>query len=137
MSSGSSFGPGVEALFTLASEAGRLDEELVADRLGGLVATAHAVSMLGMRTTLRALGGAQPGPEASVAKLLGVTHEQEVQEAGLWLLGPDGAVVEDAGATWTGGFLGNRALSIAGGTSDIQRNVIAERLLGLPKDPEP
>ena len=41
---------------------------------------------------------------------------------------------ENEGAVWFGGFLGNRALSIAGGTSEIQRNVIAERLLGLPRD---
>jgi alkylation response protein AidB-like acyl-CoA dehydrogenase len=135
MSSGSSFGPGIRSLFELAERGGHLADALVADELGGLVATAHAVAMLGVRTTLRALGGAQPGPEASVRKLLGVTHEQDVQEVGLSLLGADGAVVEGDGATWTGGFLGNRALSIAGGTSDIQRNVIAERLLGLPKDP--
>ena len=44
-------------------------------------------------------------------------------------------MTEGEGAAWTAGFLGNRALSIAGGTSEIQRNVIAERLLGLPKDP--
>jgi alkylation response protein AidB-like acyl-CoA dehydrogenase len=135
MSSGSSFGPGVAALFQLAERDGHLSDPLVADQLGSLVATAHAVAMLGVRTTLRALGDAQPGPEASVRKLLGVTHEQLVQEVGLSLLGADGAVTEGDGATWTGGFLGNRALSIAGGTSDIQRNVIAERLLGLPKDP--
>ena len=88
-----------------------------------------------MRTTLRALAGRGPGPEASVRKLLGVEHEQAVQQAGLDLLGPLAAVVEGQGAVWTGGFLGNRALSIAGGTSEIQRNLIAERLLGLPKDP--
>ncbi len=135
MSSGSSFGPGVAALYGLAEEHGHLADVGVADELGGLVATAHAVAMLGVRTTLRALGGAQPGPEASVRKLLGVTHEQQVQEVGLSLIGAAGAVTEGEGATWTGGFLGNRALSIAGGTSEIQRNVIAERLLGLPKDP--
>jgi alkylation response protein AidB-like acyl-CoA dehydrogenase len=54
---------------------------------------------------------------------------------GLSLLGADGAVVDGEAALWIGGFLGNRSLSIAGGTSEIQRNVIAERLLGLPKDP--
>jgi len=135
MASGSSFGPGVSALFELARERGVLDDPLVADRLGGLVADAHAIAMLGVRTTLRALGGGQPGPEASVRKLLGVEHEQAVQEEGLALLGPAAVTGEGEGATWAGGFLGNRALSIAGGTSEIQRNVIAERLLGLPKDP--
>ena len=68
-------------------------------------------------------------------KLLGVEHEQAVQEAGLALLGPRAAAADGDAAAWVSGFLGNRALSIAGGTSDIQRNVIAERLLDLPKDP--
>ena len=137
MSSGSSFGPGLAGLFQLAEPrtAMALADPLVVDRLGGLVADAHAIAVLGMRSTLRALGGGQPGPEASVRKLAGVTHEQAVQEAGLALLGPSAAVTQGAGAAWSGGFLGDRALSIAGGTSEIQRNVIAERLLGLPKDP--
>jgi 3-oxochol-4-en-24-oyl-CoA dehydrogenase len=142
MSSGSSFGPGLAGLFQLAGgdgaaddAVGGLDDPRVADHLGGLVADAHAIAVLGMRSTLRALGGGQPGPEASVRKLAGVTHEQTVQEAGLALLGPAAAVTRGAGAAWSGGFLGDRALSIAGGTSEIQRNVIAERLLGLPKDP--
>ena len=87
--------------------------------------------------TLRALAGAKPGAEASVRKLLSTEHEQALQEMGLELLGPGAAATDGEAAAWVGGFLGNRALSIAGGTSDIQRNVIAERLLGLPKDPEP
>jgi alkylation response protein AidB-like acyl-CoA dehydrogenase len=135
MASGSSFGPGALALLDLAATRGRLDDPLVVDRVGGLLVEAHALAALGTRTTLRAIGGGQPGPEASVRKLLGVEHEQDVQEAGLDLLGPDAAVTEGDGAAWTGGFLGNRALSIAGGTSEIQRSLIAERLLGLPKDP--
>ncbi len=135
MASGSSFGPGVSALFDLARSRCLLGDALVADRLGGLVVTAHAIAMLGVRTTLRALGGGQPGPEASVRKLLGVEHEQDVQEEGLALLGPAAVTGEGDGSVWAAGFLGNRALSIAGGTSEIQRNVIAERLLGLPKDP--
>ena len=62
-------------------------------------------------------------------------HEQDVQEVGLDLLGGEAAATDGEGFAWTGGFLGNRALSIAGGTSEIQRSLIAERLLGLPKDP--
>ncbi len=77
MSSGSSFGPGLAGLFALAGSDGSggsdlLDDPLVVDRLGGLVADAHAIAVLGMRSTLRALGGGQPGPEASVRKLAGV-----------------------------------------------------------------
>jgi alkylation response protein AidB-like acyl-CoA dehydrogenase len=139
MAEASSFGPGVSALFELAESEGLLGDPLVLDRLGGLVVDAHAIAVLGLRTTLRALGGAPRGggaggPEASVRKLAAVEHEQAVQEAGLALLGPEAALTDGPGGTWVAGFLGNRALSIAGGTSEIQRNVIAERLLGLPKD---
>jgi 3-oxochol-4-en-24-oyl-CoA dehydrogenase len=140
MAEASSFGPGVSALFELSQAEGLLGDPLVLDRLGGLVADAHAIAVLGLRTTLRALacasrGSGAGGPEASVRKLAAVEHEQAVQEAGLALLGPEAALTDGPGGTWVAGFLGNRALSIAGGTSEIQRNVIAERLLGLPKDP--
>jgi alkylation response protein AidB-like acyl-CoA dehydrogenase len=59
-----------------------------------------------------------------------------VQEVGLGLLGSEGASTDSPAAQqWTYGFLANRCLTIAGGTSEIQRNVIGERLLGLPRDP--
>jgi alkylation response protein AidB-like acyl-CoA dehydrogenase len=141
MGSGSTFGPGVEAVLFLAAEhrpgPGSLDEpdSYVLDEVGGLVAESHAIAVMALRSTLRALEGAEPGPEASVRKLIGVEHEQRVQEVGLSLMGPRAAVDEGPAAEWIGGFMGNRALSIAGGTSDVQRNIIAERLLGLPKDP--
>jgi alkylation response protein AidB-like acyl-CoA dehydrogenase len=132
MGSGGSFGPGVEGLL---AQAGPEASPVVVDRVGRLLAESHAIAALGWRSTLRALTGADPGPEASVRKLIGVEHEQRIQELGLGLLGPAGAIDEGDGAAWIGGYLGNRCLSIAGGTSEIQRNVIAERLLGLPKDP--
>jgi alkylation response protein AidB-like acyl-CoA dehydrogenase len=90
-----------------------------------------------VRATARSLAGAAPGAEASVRKLLGVEHDQRTQELGLLVLGPEGATTVGTAGQWTFGFLANRCLTIAGGTSEIQRNVIGERLLGLPRDPEP
>ncbi len=131
MGSGSSFGPGVEALLRQLGD----DDPVLVARVGSLVAEAHSLAALGLRMTQRAVAGVEPGPEASVRKLLGVEHEQRVQEVGLGLLGGAAAAAEGEAAGWVAGFLGNRALTIAGGTSEVQRNVIAERLLGLPRDP--
>jgi alkylation response protein AidB-like acyl-CoA dehydrogenase len=141
MGSGSSFGGGIEALLGLVAErtaAGDLvPDDLLLDGHGALVAEAHSVAAIGVRATARSLRGEAPGPEASVRKLLGVEHDQRTQEMGLLLLGPEGATTTGAAGQWTFGFLANRCLTIAGGTSEIQRNVIGERLLGLPRDPEP
>jgi 3-oxochol-4-en-24-oyl-CoA dehydrogenase len=139
MSSGSSFGGGVEALLGLVGErreAGLFgDDPVDLDRIGAVVADAQTVALLGLRATYRSVSGAKPGPEASVRKLLGVEHDQRTQELGLLLLGPDGATTVGPAGQWTYGYLANRCLTIAGGTSEVQRNVIAERLLGLPRDP--
>jgi alkylation response protein AidB-like acyl-CoA dehydrogenase len=132
MGSGPAFGPGVEALLRLLGDD---DDPVLLARVGALVADAHSLAALGLRLTERALAGVAPGPEASVRKLLGVEHEQRVQEVGLGLLGGGAAAAEGDAAGWVAGFLGNRSLTIAGGTSEVQRNVIAERLLGLPRDP--
>ena len=135
MGGGMSFGRGVEQI--LRGLAARDEQDrLVLDEVGGLVATAHTLACLGFRLTLAALAGADPsGSEASVRKLLGVVHDQHVQEVGLALLGPAGAVADGDGEAWSRGFLFNRNLTIAGGTSEIQRNIIGERVLGLPRDP--
>ena len=110
---------------------------LALDEVGELVATGHALAVLGFRLTLAALTGADPsGSEAAVRKLLGVEHDQRVQEVGLGLLGGGRARSPTAtAAAWVAAFLFNRCLTIAGGTSEIQRNIIAERVLGLPRDP--
>ncbi len=139
MGSGSSFGGGIEALVGLVAErtgTGELTTDArLLDELGALVAEAHSVAAIGQRATARSLTGAAPGPEASVRKLLGVEHDQRTQELGLLLLGPEGATTVGTAGQWTFGFLANRCLTIAGGTSEIQRNVIGERLLGLPARP--
>jgi alkylation response protein AidB-like acyl-CoA dehydrogenase len=135
MGSGASFGLGVEMVMGLVDP----DDGPAVDEVGGLLAESLALGVLGLRLTARALsegrGGAEPGPESSVRKLLGVEHEQQVQETGLRLLGPAGAAAQGDAAAWVAGFLANRCLTIGGGTSEVQRNVIAERLLGLPRDP--
>jgi len=117
--------------------AGGLDDDLrVLDEVGSLVASAHALSCLGFRLTLAALTGADPsGSEAAVRKLLGVLQDQKVMEVGLHLAGPEGAVAGGPAEMWSRGFLFNRNLTIAGGSSEIQRNIIGERVLGLPRDP--
>ena len=134
MGQGSSMGPGLESILELSES--RPDEGgAVEAEVGALLAEAHALAVMGLRATLRSLAGADPGPESSVRKLLGVLHDQRVQAVGLRLLGAGGVVLDDRSSPWVTGLLFSRSLTIAGGTSEIQRNVIAERLLGLPKDP--
>ncbi len=138
MSSGMTFGWGIEAILGwLGGRPHIAADPVVLARLGQLLAEAQSCALLGERTTLRSVSGVEPGPEASVRKLLGAEHEQRLQEFGLELLGPEGATTEGDAAIWTRGFLSTRCLTIAGGTSEVQRNVIGERLLGLPRDPEP
>ncbi|HSZ38047.1 MAG TPA: acyl-CoA dehydrogenase [Acidimicrobiales bacterium] len=140
MSSGASFGNGVESLIrTMARRAERGDPlpSSLEERLGHLIAEAQSVALLGHRSTLRTLSGVDPGSGSSVRKLLGVEHEQRVQEMGMALYAADGAVLDGKAQRWEEGFLSTRCLTIAGGTSEVQRNVIAERMLGQPKDPEP
>jgi alkylation response protein AidB-like acyl-CoA dehydrogenase len=134
MGTGSSFGRGVESLVKKVGSTTLASDPVVVDTIGALVTEAQSLAILTLRTTLRALSGAEPGSESSLKKLLGVEHDQRVQEYGLQLLGPAGATTDGEAELWTSAFLATRCLTIAGGTSEVQRNVIAERLLGLPRD---
>jgi 3-oxochol-4-en-24-oyl-CoA dehydrogenase len=137
MSSGSTFGIGVESLVRLAGRQSQSMTPSLTVRLGRLLAEAQSLRLMTHRSTILALAGTDPGPQASLRKLLGAEHEQRVQELGLAMLGPEGATMEGRAGRWTQGFLATRCLTVAGGTSEVQRNVIAERLLGLPRDAEP
>jgi alkylation response protein AidB-like acyl-CoA dehydrogenase len=136
MGAGNTIGGGVVGVLNALEARGSDVDRVALAEAGGLVATGHALSALGFRLTLAALAGADPsGSEAAVRKLLGVEHDQHVQEVGMAVAGVEALTTEGEDAAWSSSFLFNRCLTIAGGTSDIQRNVISERLLGLPRDP--
>jgi alkylation response protein AidB-like acyl-CoA dehydrogenase len=136
MGGSNTIGGGVVGVLRAIEARGATGDALALADAGDLVVTGHALAVLGFRMTLQALTGADPsGSEAAVRKLLGVQHDQRVQEVGMTQLGATAVLDEGEAAAWVGSFLFNRCLTIAGGTSDIQRNVIAERLLGLPRDP--
>jgi alkylation response protein AidB-like acyl-CoA dehydrogenase len=102
--------------------------------VGRSIALATVCSLLGVRGTMRSLAGQGPGAESSVAKLLGVRNRQDGAELVVSLHGD--AVLLDASDdvhadVWE--MLNTRCLSIAGGTTQILRNVAGERILGLPR----
>lgn len=125
------FDTGLEALI---ARSGELDGTYRA-RIGALAAEAHALACIGLRTTMQQVSGLEPGAGASIRKLVQTTHQQKVAELALELLGPAGATDEGPGARALHGFLMSRCLTIAGGTTQVQLNVVAERILGLPRDP--
>ncbi|KEF20428.1 acyl-CoA dehydrogenase [Streptomyces rimosus] len=127
------FDTGLEAL--IERSAG-LDGS-VRERVGALAAEAHALACIGLRTTLQQVAGREPGAGASVRKLVRTAHQQKVAELALELLGPAGATGEGPAERALHGFLMSRCLTIAGGTTQVQLTVVAGRLLGLPRDPEP
>jgi alkylation response protein AidB-like acyl-CoA dehydrogenase len=137
LSSDSAFGGALEDVLRRIAAHPELQDPVTFDRLGHLLAEAQSLAQLGMRATLRSVGGLQPGSESSVRKLLGAEFEQRVHEFGLDVCGPDGALTGGEAALSSHGVLQSKCLTIAGGTSEVQRNVIGERLLGLPRDPEP
>jgi alkylation response protein AidB-like acyl-CoA dehydrogenase len=135
MSSGSPFGRGVEdVLADVVARGGYDADPLLRDRVGALVCEAHGQALLAFRTTLRQLSGAEPGPASSVRKLVGMRHQQDAAELRFELLGEQGLVTEDDSGRLAHTMLNTRCLTIAGGTSEVLKNVVGERLLGLPRD---
>ena len=111
------------------------DDPGVARRVGALIAEEHAMALLNLRRAARAVAGAEPGAEGNVTKLLGSEYGQRVATLSASLVGSAGAVLDGEDGMVAMSALGARSSSIAGGTSEIVRSQIAERLLGLPRDP--
>ncbi len=138
MGSGATIGPASAASSTSSARLALDDDTAHAVRRGrARRARATRSRCSGSASRSRALDGRRPvaAPRRRCEKLLGVEHDQAVQEVGLELAGGEGAVRDGDAAPWVQQFLFNRCLTIAGGTSEIQRNIIGERVLGLPRDP--
>jgi alkylation response protein AidB-like acyl-CoA dehydrogenase len=101
------------------------------------MAEGYAAKVLNMRSTLLTLAGGDALPSAAISKLLAMRTVQAYAEFGLASFGVDGAIgdTEQLQGEWANYLLSSRATTIYGGTSEVQLNIIAERLLGLPRDP--
>ena len=110
-----------------------------AGRVGRQLSRTQALGLLNQRSAHRAVAGVGdghgPGPEGNIAKLLLAEIGHETAAIMAELAGPDAAFLDGDGAMAATLVLMSRAMSIAGGTSEIKRNQIAERILGLPRDP--
>lgn len=116
-----------------------LDDSYVADHIARYAAQVEALRQIAAQATAAGVRGVNPGPEASVAKLLTSELDQAMANFGLDLAGGPGTLERGSpGAAKKGNvaqsYLLMRAATFGAGTSEIQRNVIAERLLGLPRD---
>jgi alkylation response protein AidB-like acyl-CoA dehydrogenase len=126
------FAQELDEVFELARRTGAIDDPVVLDRL-----TAAWIELKAMRfTALRMLGVAQPGVEASISKLLWAGWHQRLGELAMLVRGEDATVAAGPHGELDGlqrMFLFSRADTIYGGSDEIQRGIIATRLLGLPR----
>jgi 3-oxochol-4-en-24-oyl-CoA dehydrogenase len=112
-------------------------DQVAQNKAGRLIAEGHAAKVLNMRSTLLTLAGFDPMPAAAVSKLLSMRTAQGYAEFGVSSFGAEGAIGDPntVQGKWADQLLASRAATIYGGTSEVQLNIIAERLLGLPRDP--
>lgn len=130
----------LDELIELARERGATADPLIRDRLADFEMRVRIMRLTGMRTIADIMAKGEPGPASSTSRLFIVTFEQELHEFAVDLLGAYGILDRNdphavQRGRWVWGFLRTRASSIGAGTTEIQRNTIAEQVLGLPRDP--
>ena len=131
-------GPTAADLVDLARAHGPVDAR-TRDRLTAMHIQGRIVELLNLRSVSEMVHGRQPGPEASVKKIVADEHGQDLMNLAKDMTGPAGMVDERGplgarAGEWPWGFLFSRALTIGGGTGEVLRNLVAERTLGLPRD---
>jgi alkylation response protein AidB-like acyl-CoA dehydrogenase len=141
----------LDRLLGLAKERGVTGDPRIRQRLAWCYSKVEIMRYLGMRALTSFLRGQPPGPEGSLGKIFWSEYQQKSTELAMDILGADGLVpsgrppsnafqTDDPGApnssaSWAVTFLNARAGTIYAGTSQIQRNIIGEMVLGLPKEP--
>jgi alkylation response protein AidB-like acyl-CoA dehydrogenase len=142
----------VDRLIKLVHERGLVGDEVVRDRVARAYTKAEIMAYLGKRILTGWLRGDEPGAEASVSKLYWSEYHREVTDLAMTLLGPAGMITQgrpplrhfrtdDPGApnstaSWSHTWLTAVSGTIYAGTSEIQRNILAESALGLPREPQ-
>ncbi|HEX6393456.1 MAG TPA: acyl-CoA dehydrogenase family protein [Acidimicrobiales bacterium] len=136
---GRSVGGSWEQLLALARHLGRNDDPVVRQELARCFANERVRGFVRARVEQNAEAGGAPGPEGSIGKLLWTRSLAEISHIAGELLGP--RLTADSGEwgtwAWTAHVLGAPGYRIAGGSDEIQHNIIAERVLRLPRDPRP
>jgi alkylation response protein AidB-like acyl-CoA dehydrogenase len=143
----------IERLTELARDRGLTADPVIRQRLAWCHSKVRVMRYNGMRTLTQFLAGHHPGPDGAISKLYWSEYHQVVTELAVDILGADGLVAEgrppssafqtddpgapNSSASWIGTFLNARAGTIYAGSSQIQRNIIGEMILGLPKEPKP
>jgi alkylation response protein AidB-like acyl-CoA dehydrogenase len=128
----------LDELYALAHARGGLDDVEIADALAQSFVELRVLRLHNWRTLSRLARGIEPGPESSYVKLAWTDMSQNMAEAALAVIGSAAPLWSDAtenpeGGCWQRQWLWSKAASIAGGTSEIQRTIIGDRILGLPR----
>ncbi len=134
-------GPTANDVLQLVRDHGGTRDPLLRQRLARLFIASEILRLIRLRTVSARVRGLEPGPEASVRKALSDRHGQQVMEAAMALAGTYGLCAdrgpygEPDRTGWQYGYMYARALTIGGGTSEVQRNILGEKVLGLPREP--